>query len=110
MSGSAPGATGAPDGGSGAEEYRRYIGVAERRVRPAVGQRPAVAARAGGPEEAAASPAAPHGTDSASVHLAVGARGQGAIATEAARLRSWPSPTRVTPRFRTPPEKGSASS
>ncbi|MEW2573387.1 winged helix DNA-binding domain-containing protein [Streptomyces sp. NPDC047070] len=53
---------------------RRYIGVAERRVRLAVGQRLAVAARADTPEEVGASLVALHGTDPASVHLAVGAR------------------------------------
>ncbi|WP_225859334.1 winged helix DNA-binding domain-containing protein [Streptomyces albicerus] len=53
---------------------RRYIGVAERRARLAVGQRLAGAARAGTPEEVGTSLVALHGTDPASVFLAVGAR------------------------------------
>ncbi|MFI1408979.1 winged helix DNA-binding domain-containing protein [Streptomyces sp. NPDC020707] len=53
---------------------RRHIGVAERRARLAVGQRLAGAARADTPEEVAASLVALHGTDPASVYLAVGAR------------------------------------
>ena len=53
---------------------RRYIGAEERRARLAVGQRLSGAARAGTPEEVAASLAALHGTDPATVFLAVGAR------------------------------------
>ncbi|MFD6287180.1 winged helix DNA-binding domain-containing protein [Streptomyces sp. NPDC060205] len=53
---------------------RRHIGVAERRARLAVGQRLAGTARAGTPEEVAASLVALHGTDPVSVYLAVGAR------------------------------------
>ena len=52
----------------------RYIEVAERRARLAVGQRLAGAARADTPEEVAESLVALHGTDPASVFLAVGAR------------------------------------
>lgn len=57
-------------GGSGV----RYIGVAERRARLALRQRLAVGARAAGPKEVAASLVALHGTDPATVYLAVGAR------------------------------------
>jgi hypothetical protein len=52
----------------------RYIDVAERRARLAVGHRLAGAARADSPEEVAESLVALHGTDPASVFLAVGAR------------------------------------
>lgn len=52
----------------------RYIGAAERRDRLALRQRLAVGARAGSPEEVAASLVALHGTDPATVYLAVGAR------------------------------------
>ncbi|MFD9193687.1 winged helix DNA-binding domain-containing protein [Streptomyces phaeochromogenes] len=52
----------------------RYIEVAERRARLAVGQRLAGAARADSPEEVAESLVALHGTDPASVFLAVGTR------------------------------------
>lgn len=52
----------------------RYIGVAERRARLGVGHRLAGAARADSPEEVAESLVALHGTDPASVFLAVGAR------------------------------------
>lgn len=52
----------------------RYIEVAERRARLAFGQRLAGAARADSPEEVAESLVALHGTDPASVFLAVGAR------------------------------------
>ncbi|MER5830756.1 winged helix DNA-binding domain-containing protein [Streptomyces sp. NPDC002130] len=52
----------------------RYIGVAERRARLALRQRLAGQARAGTPEEVAGSLVALHGTDPATVYLAVGAR------------------------------------
>jgi hypothetical protein len=52
----------------------RYIGAAERRARLALRQRLAGAARAGSPEEVAGSLVALHGTDPATVYLAVGAR------------------------------------
>ncbi|MGW0596759.1 winged helix DNA-binding domain-containing protein [Streptomyces sp. NPDC002776] len=52
----------------------RYIGVAERRARLAVRHRLAGEARAGSPEEVAGSLVALHGTDPATVFLAVGAR------------------------------------
>ncbi|MET9088520.1 winged helix DNA-binding domain-containing protein [Streptomyces sp. NPDC004237] len=52
----------------------RHIGVAERRARLAVRHRLAGAARAAGPEEVADSLVALHGSDPATVHLAVGAR------------------------------------
>lgn len=53
---------------------RRHIEAAERRERLAVRQRLAGEARAAGPEEVAGSLVALHGTDPATVHLAVGAR------------------------------------
>ncbi|MFF7605407.1 DNA glycosylase AlkZ-like family protein [Streptomyces parvulus] len=53
---------------------RRHIGTAERRARLALRQRLAGAARAGSPEEVAGALVALHGTDPATVHLAVGAR------------------------------------
>ncbi len=53
---------------------RRHIGVAERRARLALRQRLAGQARAGTPEEVAGSLVALHGTDPATVYLAVGAR------------------------------------
>ncbi|CAM5247909.1 hypothetical protein SVIOM342S_04084 [Streptomyces violaceorubidus] len=56
------------------DDGRRHIGTAERRHRLALRQRLAGAARAGSPEEVAASLVALHGTDPATVHLAVGAR------------------------------------
>ncbi|MGI5454193.1 winged helix DNA-binding domain-containing protein [Streptomyces sp. CA-249302] len=52
----------------------RYVGVAERRGRLALRQRLAPGARAGSPEEVARSLVALHGSDPATVHLAVGAR------------------------------------
>lgn len=52
---------------------RRHIGVAERRARLALGHRLAVSARAESPEEVAESLVALHGTDPATVYLAVGA-------------------------------------
>ncbi|WP_286257353.1 winged helix DNA-binding domain-containing protein [Streptomyces graminofaciens] len=55
-------------------EVRRYIGVAERRARLALRQRLAGDARAAGPEEVAESMVALHGSDPATVFLAVGAR------------------------------------
>ncbi|MEU3728557.1 winged helix DNA-binding domain-containing protein [Streptomyces sp. NPDC033538] len=53
---------------------RRHIGTAERRERLALRQRLAGEARAGSPEEVAGSLTALHGTDPATVYLAVGAR------------------------------------
>ncbi|MGQ4385066.1 winged helix DNA-binding domain-containing protein [Streptomyces sp. SAS_270] len=53
---------------------QRHVGVAERRGRLALRQRLAGAARAAGPEDVAASLVALHGTDPATVYLAVGAR------------------------------------
>ncbi|MFF7973869.1 DNA glycosylase AlkZ-like family protein [Streptomyces sp. NPDC007905] len=53
---------------------RRRIDVAERRARLALRHRLAGAARAAAPEEVAASLVALHGTDPATVHLAVAAR------------------------------------
>jgi hypothetical protein len=55
-------------------EAQRYIGVAERRARLALRQRLAGQARAGTPQEVAGSLVALHGTDPATVYLAVGAR------------------------------------
>ncbi|MDQ0747959.1 hypothetical protein QF034_002190 [Streptomyces africanus] len=55
-------------------EAQRYIGVAERRARLALRQRLAGQARAHTPEEVAGSLVALHGTDPATVYLAVGAR------------------------------------
>ncbi|WLW55624.1 winged helix DNA-binding domain-containing protein [Streptomyces sp. YU58] len=55
-------------------DAERYIGVAERRARLASRHRLAGAARAGSPEEVADSLVALHGTDPATVYLAVGAR------------------------------------
>ncbi|MXM62859.1 winged helix DNA-binding domain-containing protein [Streptomyces sp. HUCO-GS316] len=52
----------------------RYIGVAERRARLALRHRLAGPARAADPEEAAASLVALHGSDPATVYLALGAR------------------------------------
>jgi hypothetical protein len=52
----------------------RYIGVAERRARLALRQRLAGQARAETPEEVAGALVALHGTDPATVYLAVGAR------------------------------------
>ncbi|MFD8067907.1 winged helix DNA-binding domain-containing protein [Streptomyces parvulus] len=56
------------------DDGRRRIGTAERRDRLALRQRLAGAARAGSPEEVAGALVALHGTDPATVHLAVGAR------------------------------------
>lgn len=55
-------------------ETLRHITAAERRARLAVRHRLAGAARAASPEEAARSLVALHGTDPATVYLAVGAR------------------------------------
>ncbi|MCX4880304.1 winged helix DNA-binding domain-containing protein [Streptomyces sp. NBC_00847] len=52
----------------------RFIGAAERRARLALRHRLAPGARAGSPEEVADSLVALHGTDPATVYLAVGAR------------------------------------
>ncbi|WP_328839653.1 winged helix DNA-binding domain-containing protein [Streptomyces europaeiscabiei] len=53
---------------------RRYVGVAERRARLGLRQRLAGSVRAAGPEEVADALVALHGSDPATVHLAVGAR------------------------------------
>ncbi|MEU6912915.1 winged helix DNA-binding domain-containing protein [Streptomyces olindensis] len=53
---------------------QRHIGVPERRARLALRQRLAGGARAGTPEEVADALVALHGTDPATVYLAVGAR------------------------------------
>ncbi|MDQ1044866.1 winged helix DNA-binding domain-containing protein [Streptomyces sp. V4I2] len=55
-------------------DEERYIGVAERRARLALRHRLAGAARAASPEEVAGSLVALHGSDPATVYLAVGAR------------------------------------
>ncbi|MET9380837.1 winged helix DNA-binding domain-containing protein [Streptomyces sp. NPDC002928] len=55
-------------------EKRRYIGVVERRARLALRHRLAGTARAAVPEDIARSLVALHGTDPATVYLAVGAR------------------------------------
>ncbi|KUO04205.1 winged helix DNA-binding domain-containing protein [Streptomyces caeruleatus] len=55
-------------------EGLRYVGAAERRARLGLRHRLAGAARAGSPEEVADSLVALHGTDPATVYLAVGAR------------------------------------
>ncbi|WP_149822539.1 winged helix DNA-binding domain-containing protein [Streptomyces tailanensis] len=55
-------------------DERRYIGAGERRDRLAARQRLAGSRRAAGPEEIADSLVALHGTDPATVYLAVGAR------------------------------------
>ncbi|MEU3247441.1 MULTISPECIES: winged helix DNA-binding domain-containing protein [unclassified Streptomyces] len=61
-------------GGDGVGEQRRHIGGAERRARLALRHRLAGAWRAADPEEVAGSLVALHGTDPATVYLAVGAR------------------------------------
>ncbi|WP_055489705.1 winged helix DNA-binding domain-containing protein [Streptomyces sp. TP-A0356] len=53
---------------------QRHIGAAERRARLALRQRLAAGARASAPEQVAGSLVALHGTDPATVYLAVGAR------------------------------------
>ncbi len=55
-------------------ERMRYVGVAERRARLAVRHRLAPGGRAARPEEVAESLVALHGSDPATVYLAVGAR------------------------------------
>ncbi|MFD1272376.1 winged helix DNA-binding domain-containing protein [Streptomyces kaempferi] len=55
-------------------EQRRHIGVAERRARLALRHRLTGPRRAAAPEEVAGSLVALHGTDPATVYLAVGAR------------------------------------
>ncbi|MEU6445721.1 winged helix DNA-binding domain-containing protein [Streptomyces sp. NPDC046979] len=67
---------------------RRHIGAAERRDRLALRQRLAPSARAAGPEEVAAALVALHGTDPATVHLAVGARLTDAAKTVGATERA----------------------
>ncbi|MGK9458842.1 winged helix DNA-binding domain-containing protein [Streptomyces sp. G6] len=67
---------------------RRHIGAAERRDRLALRQRLAGAARAAGPEEVAGSLVALHGTDPATVYLAVGARLADAAKTVGATERA----------------------
>ncbi|MEU5664695.1 winged helix DNA-binding domain-containing protein [Streptomyces longwoodensis] len=53
---------------------RRYVGAAERRARLALRHRLTARARAGGPEDVADSLVALHGSDPATVYLAIGAR------------------------------------
>ncbi|MFB7651844.1 MULTISPECIES: winged helix DNA-binding domain-containing protein [unclassified Streptomyces] len=67
---------------------RRHIGAAERRDRLALRQRLTASARAGSPEEVAGALVALHGTDPATVHLAVGARLTDAAKTVAATERA----------------------
>ncbi|MET8900702.1 winged helix DNA-binding domain-containing protein [Streptomyces sp. NPDC004538] len=67
---------------------RRHIGAAERRDRLALRQRLAASARASGPEEVAGALVALHGTDPATVHLAVGARLTDAAKTVGATERA----------------------
>ncbi|MFF7390559.1 winged helix DNA-binding domain-containing protein [Streptomyces scabiei] len=55
-------------------DVRRYIGVGERRVRLGLRQRLAGSVRSAGPEEVADALVALHGSDPATVFLAVGAR------------------------------------
>jgi hypothetical protein len=69
-------------------ERMRYVGVAERRARLAVRHRLAGAARAAGPQEVAESLVALHGTDPATVFLAVGARLADPARTVAATQRA----------------------
>ncbi|MFJ8002789.1 winged helix DNA-binding domain-containing protein [Streptomyces fagopyri] len=61
-------------GGGGVGEQGRHIGVAERRARLALRHRLAGPQRAADAEEVAGSLVALHGTDPATVYLAVGAR------------------------------------
>ncbi|WP_405521194.1 winged helix DNA-binding domain-containing protein [Streptomyces canus] len=58
----------------GLDDEVRYIGVGERRARLALRQQLAGAARVGSPEEVAEALVALHGSDPATVYLAVGAR------------------------------------
>ncbi|MFG3317206.1 winged helix DNA-binding domain-containing protein [Streptomyces sp. NPDC048171] len=67
---------------------RRHIGAAERRGRLALRQRLTASARAGSPEDVAAALVALHGTDPATVHLAVGARLTDAAKTVGATERA----------------------
>ncbi|MDQ0403398.1 winged helix DNA-binding domain-containing protein [Streptomyces sp. NBC_01723] len=67
---------------------RRHIGAAERRGRLALRQRLTASARAASPEEVAAALVALHGTDPATVHLAVGARLTDAAKTVGATERA----------------------
>ncbi|MCF2125225.1 winged helix DNA-binding domain-containing protein [Strepomyces sp. STD 3.1] len=67
---------------------RRHIGVAERRDRLALRQRLTASARAASPEEVAGALVALHGTDPATVHLAVGARLTDAAKTVGATERA----------------------
>ncbi|MFC8067813.1 winged helix DNA-binding domain-containing protein [Streptomyces sp. NPDC057293] len=67
---------------------RRHIGAAERRDRLALRQRLTASARASGPEEVAGALVALHGTDPATVHLAVGARLTDAAKTVGATERA----------------------
>lgn len=67
-------ASGGEGDGGGGMGARRHIGTAERRARLGLGHRLAVAARAGTAEEVAGALVALHGTDPATVYLAVGAR------------------------------------
>ncbi|MFG3163934.1 winged helix DNA-binding domain-containing protein [Streptomyces sp. NPDC048232] len=67
---------------------RRHIGAAERRDRLALRQRLTASARAAGPEEVAGALVALHGTDPATVHLAVGARLTDAAKTVGATERA----------------------
>ncbi|MET9113073.1 winged helix DNA-binding domain-containing protein [Streptomyces longwoodensis] len=53
---------------------RRYVGATERRARLALRHRLTARARAGGPEDVADSLVALHGSDPATVYLAIGAR------------------------------------
>lgn len=61
-------------GRMGVGDEVRYIGVGERRVRLALRQQLAGTARVGSPEEVAEALVALHGSDPATVYLAVGAR------------------------------------
>src|SRR3954452_3906173 len=61
-------------GRMGLDDGVRYIGVDERRARLALRQQLAGAARVGSPEEVAGALVALHGSDPATVYLAVGAR------------------------------------
>ncbi|WP_122620483.1 winged helix DNA-binding domain-containing protein [Streptomyces sp. Tu 4128] len=67
---------------------RRHIGATERRDRLALRQRLTASARAAGPEEVAGALVALHGTDPATVHLAVGARLTDAAKTVGATERA----------------------
>ncbi|MFC9060663.1 winged helix DNA-binding domain-containing protein [Streptomyces sp. NPDC057074] len=73
--------------GDGGRRHR-HIGAAERRDRLALRQRLTPSARAASPEEVAAALVALHGTDPATVHLAVGARLTDAAKTVGATERA----------------------